>query len=101
MEQDVVFLDDLSIQRRSGDAKSLWRRTDDGAGFEQDKPVLASDVVGMNPDQVRWHFSSKQAHGGRVQRHAVTEIRITIERAGSIGAVRVWQSLEDQSGLGK
>jgi hypothetical protein len=62
-KQYVVFSDNLSFQRGAGDAEPFGRRTHDGAGLQQDDPVVLDGVIRRDRDQVTRHFSSENAHG--------------------------------------
>jgi hypothetical protein len=87
LKQNVVFFYNFLVQRRAGNSKSFRRWPNDGTSLQQNHPVPVSGVIGMNRNQVTWHFSSKQAHGGPVQRPAVRQSKITAWVARSINSV--------------
>ena len=62
-QQNVVFLDDLALERGARDAQLLGRGADDRTGLQQNDPVVLRGVVRVNRNQMAWHFSSEDAHG--------------------------------------
>ena len=61
-QKNIVFRHDLSIQGGLGNSQPFSGWTDDGAGFQQDHPIILPDVVGMDRDVVAWNFSSEHSH---------------------------------------
>jgi hypothetical protein len=61
-QKNIVFCHDLSIQGGLGNSQPFSGWTDDGAGFQQDHPIILPDVVGMDRDVVTWNFSSEHSH---------------------------------------
>ena len=56
-QKNIVFRHGLSIQGGLGNSQPFGGWTDDGAGFQQDHPIILPDVVGTDRDVVVWNFS--------------------------------------------
>src|ERR1700730_10629959 len=56
-QEQVVFGDDLPFHCGLRNAQLFSRRTNNGAGLQQNDPVLLGDVVRMNWNVVAWHSS--------------------------------------------
>src|SRR5262249_8992864 len=84
LQKQVALYHDLAVPRRAGDAQPARRRTDDGPGFEQHKPVLAGGVIRMNRNEV----VRRRSEDTHLLPSFFFARRITSRQSGSASAVQ-------------